>query len=83
MFCQLLPLLYFYCLVTPFSFDGEVYRAVEEESKYSHNWTLGLANYRGQALTTGCNSFKDCSFKTELLDMQKNEPRGVFKFLLG
>lgn len=61
------------------SFDGEVYKAVKEESKYSHNWTLGLANYRGQALTTGCNHFEDCSFKTELLDMREDEPRMVFK----
>ena len=33
-------------------------------------WTLGLANYKGKALTTGCNSFYGCSFKTELLDME-------------
>ena len=33
-------------------------------------WTLGLANYKGKALTAGCNSFDVCSFKTELLDME-------------
>ena len=51
-----------------FSYDGEVYDSVEL-SKWSHLWTLGLANYKGKALTTGCNSFGECSFKTELLDM--------------
>ena len=38
-------------------------------STYSHIWTRGLANYRDKALTTGCNSFDECSFKTELLNM--------------
>ena len=52
-----------------FSFDGTNYDRVDM-SKYSHNWTLGLANYRGKALTTGCNSFNECSFKTELFDME-------------
>ena len=51
-----------------FSFDGEVYESIIL-SQYSHIWTRGLANYRGKALTTGCNSFGECSFKTELLDM--------------
>ena len=41
-----------------------------DQSKYSHFWTRGLANYKGKALTTGCNSFEECSFKTELLDME-------------
>ena len=43
------------------------------ESKYSHIWTLGLANYRGKALTTGCNDFGACSFKTELLNVTSEE----------
>ena len=50
-----------------FSFDGEVYREIDMKSRYEHHWTLGLANYKGIALTTGCNSFGACSFKTELL----------------
>ena len=34
------------------SFDGEKYQ-LTEDSKYSHIWTYGLANYKGKALTTG------------------------------
>ena len=56
------------CKIAKFSFDGQVSETVEL-AKYSHIWTLGLANYRGKALTTGCNSFGECSFKTELFDM--------------
>ena len=52
-----------------FSFDGEFYQSVES-SKYRHYYTLGLANYRGNGLTTGCyDSNAECSFKTEILDM--------------
>ena len=41
-----------------------------ESSKYSHIWTSGLANYKGKALSTGCGYANiDCSFKTELFDM--------------
>ena len=58
----------FFEIIVAFSFDGEVYESIIL-SQYSHIWTRGLANYRGKALTTGCNSFGECSFKTELLDM--------------
>ena len=57
-----------FCVTIAFSFDGEYYQQIME-SRYAHHWTLGLANYQGKALTTGCNSFGDCSFKTELLSM--------------
>ena len=53
------------------SFDGENYRLIES-SKYSHGWTLGLGNYKGKALTAGCGGGtgnSDCSFKTEVFDM--------------
>jgi len=52
-----------------FSFDGENYVQVED-SKYSHDRTFGLGNYRGKAFTTGCHS-RGCTSKveTELLDM--------------
>ena len=51
-------------------FDGVDYQAVEN-SKYSHRQTFGLANYRGNALTTGCYYMNtDCSFKTEIMDME-------------
>ena len=58
-------------------FNGETFDRVLEQSEFSHIWTLGLANYRGKALTTGCNSFGECSLKTELLDM--DTLRVVFK----
>ena len=58
--------------ITPhpfFSFDGVYYQSVEN-SKYSHVFTLGLANYRGNGLTTGCGlNYAECSFETEILDM--------------
>ena len=46
------------------------------KSKYSHDWTFGLGNYRGKAFTTGCWS-GDCwtfypvmsKVKTEILDL--------------
>ena len=52
-----------------FSFDGENYVQVDD-SKYSHEQTRGLGNYRGKAFTTGCR-FKGCTSQvaTELLDM--------------
>ena len=52
-----------------FSFDGENYVQVED-SKYSHDRTYGLGNYRGKAFTTGCRYY-GCTSKvaTELLDM--------------
>ena len=56
------------------SFDGKRYRSVVP-SEYSHRHTKGLANYRGHALTTGCQPVENeisrslCKFKTELLNM--------------
>ena len=51
------------------SFDGENYQSIES-SKYRHAYTLGLANYKGKALITGCGYYNaDCSFKTELFDL--------------
>ena len=43
-----------------------------ENSTYSHGNTRGLANYKGKALTTGCEAWPlgaECSFKTEIMDM--------------
>ena len=31
--------------------------------------TVGMANYRGKALTTGCDDDGSCALKTELMDM--------------
>ena len=50
------------------SFDGESYQSAGS-SAYSHQYTLGMANYLGKALTTGCNNNGSCSIKTELMDM--------------
>ena len=50
-------------------FDGENYQSIES-SKYSHQFTTGLANYKGKALAVGClDSNTDCSFATELFDL--------------
>ena len=49
------------------SFDGQSYQSAGS-SEYSHQNTLGMANYRGKALTTGCWS-SSCGRKTELMDM--------------
>ena len=51
------------------SFDGENYVQVEN-SKDSHDQTLGLGNYKGKAFVTGCFHY-GCTSKvaTELLDM--------------
>ena len=51
-----------------FSFDGEFFHSAGS-SKYSHRYTLGMANYKGKALTTGCNENTGCGVKTELMDM--------------
>ena len=41
-----------------------------ESTKYSHDFTMGLANYKGKAIAVGCNTDNaDCSFATELFDM--------------
>lgn len=50
------------------SFDGDVYRSVGSSS-YAHQYTYGLANYKGKAFTTGCFFSSSCAVKTELMDM--------------
>ena len=49
-----------------FSFDGDRFEEISD-SKHSHRFTLGLANYQGMALTTGCDSRNE--FQSELLDL--------------
>ena len=51
------------------SFDGQNYVTVQD-SKFSHEYTFGLGNYRSKAFTTGCDG-SSCSSKvaTEILDM--------------
>ena len=48
------------------SFDGQIYQPVGDSTNY-HRYTYGIANYRGNALTTG--SFSPANKKTEILDM--------------
>ena len=51
------------------SFDGEIYQSAGSTA-YSHTETWRIANYRGKALTTGCDEqTSDCVIKTELMDM--------------
>ena len=49
------------------SFDGQSYQSAGY-SVYSHRETIGMANYREKALTTGCSA-GSCALKTELMDM--------------
>lgn len=46
------------------SFDGTGF-GTAGSSKVSHRETLGLANYRGDALTTGCSTGGSCGVRTE------------------
>ena len=55
-------------LKSNFSFDGEIFRSAGS-SKFSHQRTLGLASYKGKALTSGCADNSVCYVKTELMDM--------------
>ena len=48
------------------SFDGDRFEEIGD-SKFSHRFTLGLANYQGKALTTGCDSRNE--FQSEMLDL--------------
>ena len=56
------------------SFDGEFYQYVAS-SEYSHIMAMGMANYLGKALITGCYEQGNdwlrsiCGLKTEIMDM--------------
>ena len=50
------------------SFNGEFIRSAGS-SRYSHQYTRGMGNYAGKALTTGCSYGTDCAVKTELMDL--------------
>ena len=51
-----------------FRFDGENFETAGS-SKFSHQLTLGMGNYKNKALTTGCGLGRDCAVVTELMDM--------------
>ena len=55
-------------VIAVFRFDGEFYHSAGS-STYSHAATMGMANYLGKALTTGCVDDSTCYIKTELMDM--------------
>ena len=55
-----------------FSFDGESFETVQS-SKCDHTKTLGLANYRGRALTTGSFTNSECSVRTEIYNIITNQ----------
>ena len=49
-------------------FDGRSFEQIGS-TKVSHQDTLGLANYRGEALTVSCYSGVNCQDRTEILNM--------------
>ena len=54
------------------SFDGENFETVAA-SKCDHDWTYGLANYRGSPMTTGSRYNSDCGNKTEIYNFDNNQ----------
>ena len=55
-----------------FSFDGESFKSAAS-SKCDHFATMGLANYRGMALTTGSLMNSDCYVRTEVYNFKTNQ----------
>ena len=54
-------------------FDGANYRAMVS-SKCDHYDTMGLAKYKGQALTTGgSNLSSECNLRTEIFNFEENQ----------
>ena len=53
-------------------FDGETYTNIARPS-CRHSWTMAIAIYRGQALTTGNFWGGPCSVRTELYDFERNQ----------
>ena len=54
------------------SFDGDNFETVAS-STCNHEWTLGLANYRGSPMTTGSRWTSDCYVKTEVYNFTTNQ----------
>ena len=55
-----------------FSFDGENFENAAS-SKCEHDYTYGLAIYRGEALTTGSQLNSGCFIRTEIYDFETNQ----------
>ena len=53
------------------SFDGDNFETVTS-STCDHDYTYGLANYRGSPMTTGSYWNSDCYVKTEIYDFENN-----------
>ena len=53
------------------SFDGNNFETVAL-TKCDHDYTLGLANYRGSPMTTGSRWSSDCGIKTEVYSFENN-----------
>ena len=53
------------------SFDGDNFETVAS-STCDHDWTLGLANYRGSPMTTGSYLNSGCFVKTEVYNFETN-----------
>ena len=54
------------------SFDGDNFESVAL-SNCDHDYTLGLANYRGSPLTTGSALNSGCYVKTEVYNFEINQ----------
>ena len=69
-----------------FSFDGQNFQS-KKSSKYDHNRTTGLAIYKNQALTVGCDeswtSDIYCGMKTELFNFETQEWSDGEQYLLA
>ena len=53
------------------SFDGDKFETVAA-TNCDHDYTYGLANYRGSPMTTGSGLYSDCYVKTEIYDFDNN-----------
>ena len=54
------------------SFDGESFETAAS-SKCDHDYTFGLANYRGNALSTGSYHNTGCYVRTEVYNFGTNQ----------
>ena len=54
------------------SFDGDNFETIAS-STCDHEWTLGLANYRGLPMTTGSYYNSDCYVETEIYNFENNQ----------
>ena len=54
------------------SFDGQTFQRLGS-TKCDHDYTLGLANYRGSPLTTGSGANSNCFVKSEVYNFENNQ----------